>query len=652
MDVRIQGRRVSLAARNTLGDGGEATVLRHGDLAVKVYHQPSPERARKLEALLRLAPSMPEAVALPIALVHDARGRDVVGFAMRALAGREPLASLSLRAHRARAAVGALAVAALFTDVHATLAAIHRAGVVVGDLNDQNELYALDPGAPPGAAGPRDGAPPVAFIDADSFQLPGHACVVATEAFLDPLLYGPDLAAPVLSPAGPRVFSTDSDWYAFAVLLFRALTLVHPYGGVDPGIATLPRRAAARRSVFAPTVRYPAKVGYSLEVLSDELLGVMRDLFDRGARGAFPLTALAAYADGLVRCAACGSEHPRERRRCPSCAAAAPRVVVETAGPCGAADVIEAAGTIVALAALGPIVRAVAIEEGRVVLYTAGASSRRQDRVDLGPAAADLEVDLGPSLCALSAGGTLTLFALDGVSVAPAHPTATERFGGGRAAFAVSATRLYRIAGGVVLACAPAGGALDERPVTSVMAGQTWLAAGKCPGARELVLGCSRVLRERQYFAIDAGRRIELAVPALAPGESILEEEAVFAADAVALLRRTRAAGVDRVRTAIFARDGRLVGASAASATARHPRGVVRGAALGGASLLLPTDRGVARERYAAAGAPGAAPRAIAEERLFAATEPMTSADALLAPSGDGLLVAHGRRVRLVHPQP
>ena len=102
----------------------------------------------------------------------------------------------------------------------------------------------------------------------------------------------------------------------------------------------------------------------------------------------------------------------------------------------------------------------------------------------------------------------------------------------------------------------------------------------------------------------------------------------------------------------MFGRDGGLVGARVGSASARVGGGVVGGAALGGASLLLPTDRGVARERYAAAGAPGAAPRAIAEERLFAATEPMTSADALLAPSGDGLLVAHGRRVRLVHPQP
>jgi hypothetical protein len=60
-----------------------------------------------------------------------------------------------------------------------------------------------------------------------------------------------------------RTFTPDNDWYAFAVLLFRSLTLVHPYGGVDPELSTLPRRAAARRSVFSPQVRVSQTQGAS-----------------------------------------------------------------------------------------------------------------------------------------------------------------------------------------------------------------------------------------------------------------------------------------------------------------------------------------------------------------------------------------------------
>ena len=56
MRAMLDGKRVTLDPAKTLGDGGEATVflLDRGKqhLAAKVYHAPTIDRARKLEALL------------------------------------------------------------------------------------------------------------------------------------------------------------------------------------------------------------------------------------------------------------------------------------------------------------------------------------------------------------------------------------------------------------------------------------------------------------------------------------------------------------------------------------------------------------------------------------------------------------------------
>src|SRR6185436_9335516 len=219
MDVVLRGRRITLRAEDALGDGGEATVTRHGDLALKIHHRASPARAAKIEALIRLADALPSEVVAPRELVWDARGRRVVGFAMRALGpDHEVVAALSRRRARAASGIGTRDVAELFLGAHASLEAIHRAGAVVGDLNDMNEMFVR-----------RQGALGLAWIDVDSFQLAGHPCEVATEAFLDPDLYGPDPAQPVTTAGGVRWFRPENDWYAFAVLLFRSLTLVHPY---------------------------------------------------------------------------------------------------------------------------------------------------------------------------------------------------------------------------------------------------------------------------------------------------------------------------------------------------------------------------------------------------------------------------------------
>jgi hypothetical protein len=171
-------------------------------------------------------------------------------------------------------------VVAAFRDLHLTVGAIHRAGVVIGDFNDGNVLVSLA------------GAPRAWLIDADSWQYGRWRSTMYCERFVDPRLCDPAATAPVLA----RPHDPDGDWYAFTVMLFRSLLLTGPYGGVhapsDPA-RRVPQaaRPLRRLSVFDPEVVYP-KAALPWDVLPGELVDHFREVFVHGRRGPFPASLL------------------------------------------------------------------------------------------------------------------------------------------------------------------------------------------------------------------------------------------------------------------------------------------------------------------------------------------------------------------------
>jgi len=313
--VWIDGARVSLAPAALLGQGGEAEVYDLGDGRVLKWWKP-PEhpdfdglpdaqaaaRARLAErpGKLRALPgALPGAVVAPCGLaLAGKRSPSVVGYLMPRIAGDPLHAYGEPRWRREHPVRGEDAVAALLA-LHDAIAALHRAGVVIGDCNDLNVLV----------EGRR-----VHLIDVDSYQLPGFPCPMFSERFVDPRLC--DAA---LVPVRPH--DESSDWYAFAVMAFRTLLGVGPWGGVhqpaDPGKRCPPGARALRRlSVYAPDVVYP-RAARPLAILPDELTDVFRAIFERDQRAAFPRDALARLR--LRPCSGCGEEHARVR--CPVCSA-------------------------------------------------------------------------------------------------------------------------------------------------------------------------------------------------------------------------------------------------------------------------------------------------------------------------------------------
>lgn len=346
MDVIVGGRALRVSDVDLLGEGGEARVYRLGESALKLFHPPVDAagrraRKRKAEKLERFPRSLPAAVMAPRALATDRRG-EVVGYVMGLVSNAEHFGRLASRKLRDGAMPGARVIS-LFRRLHATLSQLHAMGVVVGDLNDGNVL----------ASGDEAGDEAV-LIDADSMQFGPYPCLVGHERFLDPRLYGVDLAT------SPR-FSEGSDWYAFSVMLFSSLLCVHPFGGTHPSLATLLRRAEARHSALKADVALP-RLAFTPSVLPDELLHWFEAVFERDERATFPAGLLAV---GFTRCR-CGVEHARAV--CPVCHALGPlmtRPVLRSKGRCTARTVFETHGRILGASLQGGL-RSVYEEDGVV----------------------------------------------------------------------------------------------------------------------------------------------------------------------------------------------------------------------------------------------------------------------------------------------
>jgi hypothetical protein len=309
----VDGTRLQLAPAAMLGQGGEAEVYDLGDGRVLKWWKPPehpdfdglPEAKaaakRRLDehpAKLRALPgNLPAAVVAPCGFALGKRGQEI-GYLMPKVGGDPLYAYGEPRWRREHPVDGNEVVAALLA-LHDAIAGLHRAKIVVGDCNDLNVLV--------------DNRR-VHLIDVDSYQYGGFTCPMFSERFVDPRLCDTSTGSVPVRP-----HDEASDWFAFAVMAFRSLLGVGPWGGVhqprDPALrCPPPLRALRRLSVYAPEIVYP-RTARPLAILPDELADAFRTIFERDQR-TFPRLQLERLR--LVRCSTCGDEHARVR--CPACA--------------------------------------------------------------------------------------------------------------------------------------------------------------------------------------------------------------------------------------------------------------------------------------------------------------------------------------------
>lgn len=459
-----RGHRLQVSPTQAIGKGGEADIYDLGSgEALKLFKGPdhpdyagSPadqDAARERLALhqdkLRAFPSsLPGRVVAPADLVTDQRGRRVLGYTMPLITGAEVMARWSEPAWRS--GVGGAEITATFLDLHATVMALHRAHVVIGDANDLNILV-------------RNGE--AWLIDTDSFQFGRFPCRVFTWRFADPLLCREQNGQPAF--AGP--FGPGSDWYAFAVLLFQSLLAVHPFGGVHRPAQAAHRvpadlRPLRRLTVQHADVRYPA-AALPLETIPDDLLQRFHRIFAEEDRAPFP----PALLQGLFwqTCAGCGLEHARPV--CPRCrqAAPSPAPAILVRNRLLARRLLRTIGEVVALPVAGG---------GKAWIVHEGDAWRREDGsvVLAGPRDPRLRFGiLGPTTLV---GTGRTLLAV------PPRPGTPARLAvdvaEGIPQFGTTSRHLFRLEGGLLLREGP----LAPTAWGQVLAGQTRFWVGETFG--------------------------------------------------------------------------------------------------------------------------------------------------------------------------
>lgn len=250
--------RQPLELANPIAQGREGTVYPHPrdrTQAVKILRTDHPdlETAGPKITLLASAPIPSPAtrnylIAWPLATVttssRKGRGR-VAGYTMRLLdTTRYRHIGAYLNPARRRRQIAArsapytyLHLVIMARNLAAAAAALHRHGILIGDLNSRNVLAS-------------DRAR-VAIIDADSFQttdpLSGRIfrCPVGTPEYTPPRLQGLDFAQVDRTP--------EDDDFALAVMIYQLLFQgSHPFAGTstpDPNQASIAQRIA--HSLFA-----------------------------------------------------------------------------------------------------------------------------------------------------------------------------------------------------------------------------------------------------------------------------------------------------------------------------------------------------------------------------------------------------------------
>jgi DNA-binding helix-hairpin-helix protein with protein kinase domain/predicted RNA-binding Zn-ribbon protein involved in translation (DUF1610 family) len=241
--VNIAGKPAELTRR--IGRGGEGDVFLvsgRSDIAVKLYTTKKLEdRAAKIKALVAANVAQKEPlVAFPLGEVTSPSSGRFLGFAMRLFDGCKPLhelyASGSRKIHFPQADYRFLVRSA--SNIARAMAAVHRSGCVIGDINHSGILVS------PKAM--------VALIDADSFQFSSdsekYLCKVGVPEYTPPELQGSTLAGIFRTP--------NHDAFGLAVVIFQLLFMGrHPFvGTVRKGeIPPIHENIANRRYVYTDT---------------------------------------------------------------------------------------------------------------------------------------------------------------------------------------------------------------------------------------------------------------------------------------------------------------------------------------------------------------------------------------------------------------
>ena len=249
------GGSFSLTKQNFVASGGEGKIYARGQTGYKVFHDPA--KAIPVGKIQELAGISDPNVIKPHDALYRGKKAEHVGHTFRFVSGTWTLCQLFPRAFREREGFDHDTAIKLMRKIQEGIESVHRAGVLVVDLNEMNFLVS------------RDFATPY-FIDVDSYQTSHHAATAIMPSVRDPKVQGLD-------------FTELSDWFSFAIVSFQLLVGIHPFKGKHPSVKGFEERMRASLSVFDDAVSIP-KAAYEFDVIPEAYRDWYRALFVEGRR--------------------------------------------------------------------------------------------------------------------------------------------------------------------------------------------------------------------------------------------------------------------------------------------------------------------------------------------------------------------------------
>lgn len=626
MRVFIGNDAITLDKRTFKGAGGEGAVhkVRHGTeiKGVKVYENPTKERAEKLLAFMRHKHTFNNRIIAPQELVFNSAG-SVVGFTMSFIDGNfAEITKLSNKNFRKNFRVTTKDVALTFLDGVPTMnGQIHLQGFVIGDNSDTNSIRINNQ---------------MIFWDVDAWQFGKYPCPVATRDFVDPMLYGVDFS---LRP----VFTPGNDWYSFAVLLFRSLLLVHPYGGTHNKVNDQLERAVRKITVFDPNVIYPA-IGIHPDILTDDMYNTFNGYFAKGLRQPFPEKVLNDYIDSLRECTTCGTYFPAIRGTCPVCSAKMMVVIQKPSASTKDMDIYEVIrvnGDILASFVVGYEVRVLVNDKGMITYHSKDLRNKAipgtTKPLFKHTAGSRFEMSSDHLYVNVPGSNEILVYTLaDGRLLGKLETALFSQVR--RAAFRASGEYLFRIEDGELKYGKLTAGSLEESKLRDVVEDQTWFWVDQNSDT-PYVFGLFQVLKQQMFWLAKDGKHYDVAIPQLETGESILDLTVRFSSQGVYLLRKTQLNGINYIRREMLDSGGKVVFTDRIKES-QHPDPKIHGLAYSTGQVLHATDLGIKHENIQTGAT-----------KIFAGTKGYVDGGDALLRFGSSVLAVKSDRIIMVTPK-
>lgn len=260
MRVYVKGEgEVRLSKQDFVAQGGEGSIYVKGNIAYKLYTDPSkmiaPGKISELAGLTDPRIIKPEKV------VTDKHGKPL-GYTMRFVSNTHALCSLFPRVFRDRNGITPEMTTKLVGDLRDLVQHVHNNGGLIVDLNEMNFLVSQK-------------FDDIYAIDVDSYQTPHFPATALMQSVRDWTVQH-------------NQWTQESDWFSFAVVSFNMFIGIHPYKGKHlGGIKGFEDRMRANASVLGPDVRLP-KVCLPFDVIPPAYLDWYRAVLQEGKRCAPP----------------------------------------------------------------------------------------------------------------------------------------------------------------------------------------------------------------------------------------------------------------------------------------------------------------------------------------------------------------------------